>query len=394
MTMSADGARLRSWASASALGLAAPLAALVAAVLVLATSAVTWGLVLGLVATLVPWALVAGDVKVRPWPMALLTVGVPGLVMAVFEAPGAIFLALLGAAWLAASGESRAAELAANLTTVFVLPLVMPVAMGHGWGEEHEGIVFFATGGLLSWFMGRMLRRERELVGALQDAQTRLNAAAAAEERQRIAHEVHDVVGHSLTVMLLNVAGARRVLVDDPTAAGEALDRAEQVGRDSLQSVRSVVDLLRTPGDPDGDAPLPGAGDIAALADTAAAAGLPVRVEVDGAIDDVDPYAGLAAYRLVQEAISNAEHHAPGAAVLVRLVCTEDRLSVSVRNGPARTPPPPRARRRGVGLDGMRHRITAVGGTVTAGPDDDGGGWRVDGSIPLRPADTHQEATR
>ncbi|MDQ3575324.1 MAG: two-component sensor histidine kinase, partial [Actinomycetota bacterium] len=124
--------------------------------------------------------------------------------------------------------------------------------------------------------------------------------------------------------------------------------------------------------------------DIAALARTAADAGLPVEVEVEGDLDAVDAYAGLAAFRLVQEAISNVEHHAPGAAVVVRIVNDGEHLRVAVRNGHTdRHGKPPRSA--GTGLVGMRERITALGGTVSAGRDGDG--WRVEGSIPLRRAD-------
>jgi signal transduction histidine kinase len=220
------------------------------------------------------------------------------------------------------------------------------------------------------------------LVSALSEAQARLRDAAAVAERQRIARDVHDVVGHSLTVMLLNVMGARRVLNVDPGAAADALERAERVGRDSLDSVRAVVGLLRTPGeDEEGRPPAPGAADIAALARTATDAGLSVRVEVEGDLDLVDPYAGLAAFRLVQEAISNVEHHAPKAEVLVRITNDGERLGVSVQNGPAEQAGKQTAGG-GTGLTSMRERITALGGTFSAGPNGDG--WRVDGSIPLQ----------
>jgi signal transduction histidine kinase len=321
--------------------------------------------------------LVAGDVRVGPWVMVAAGVAIPGVLVAVYDAPGANFLALLAVAWLAAGGQSLAAEVTAAVAASIVIPLVY--ALGD-WDEDGEAFVYFATGGLIVWCIGRILRRERRLVAALTEAQERLEAAASAAERQRIARDVHDVVGHSLTVMLLNVSGARRVLTRDPTAAAEALDRAEQAGRGSLQSVRAIVGLLRAPNEA-GAEPQPGAADIVALVDTAAAAGLPVRAEVSGELDAVDPYVGLAAYRLVQEALANVEHHAPGSDVVVRVVNDDDRLSVSVRNGPAgRTPSPP-AGRGGTGLEGMRQRVGAVGGTVSAGPE--GGGWIVDGSIPL-----------
>jgi signal transduction histidine kinase len=369
--------RLRSWGGTFTMSLAFPVAALLAALLVFATSPFEAGLVIGVVAALVPWALVAGDVRVGPWVMVAAGVAIPGVLVAVYDAPGANFLALLAVAWLAAGGESLAAEVTAAVAASNVIPLVY--ALGD-WDEDGEAFVYFATGGLIVWSIGRILRRERRLVAALTEAQARLEAAASAAERQRIARDVHDVVGHSLTVMLLNVSGARRVLTRDPAAAAEALDRAEQAGRGSLQSVRAIVGLLRAP-DETGGEPQPGAADIVALVDTAAAAGLPVSAEVAGELDAVDPYVGLAAYRLVQEALANVEHHAPGSDVVVRVVNGDDRLSVSVRNGPARRTPPPPAGRGGTGLEGMRQRVGAVGGRVSAGPE--GGGWLVAGSIPL-----------
>ena len=369
--------RLRSWGGTFTMSLAFPVAALVAALLVFATSPFEAGLVIGVVAALVPWALLAGDVRVGPWVMVAAGVAIPGVLVAVYDAPGANFLALLAVAWLAAGGESLAAEVTAAVAASIVIPLVY--ALGD-WDEDGEAFVYFATGGLIVWCIGRILRRERRLVAALTEAQERLEAAASAAERQRIARDVHDVVGHSLTVMLLNVSGARRVLTRDPAAAAEALDRAEQAGRGSLQSVRAIVGLLRAPNEA-GAEPQPGAADIVALVHTAAAAGLPVRAEVAGELDAVDPYVGLAAYRLVQEALANVEHHAPGSDVVVRVVNDDDRLTVSVRNGPARRTPPPPAGRGGTGLEGMRQRVGAVGGTVSAGPE--GGGWLVDGSIPL-----------
>jgi len=378
-----ENPRLRAWGGSVAMRLAFPLAALVAALLVFATTALTAGLIIGLVLALLPWALLAGNVRVGPWAMFVIGVGVPGVLVAVNDAPGAIFLALLALAWIAAGAESFAAEIMAAAASTIVIPVMY---VGGEWGDsgQREGFVFFATGGLITLFIGRILRRERQLVGALTDAQNRLKDAAAAAERQRIAHDVHDVVGHSLSVVLLNVAGARRVLERDPTAAAEALDRAEQVGRDSLQNVRSIVGLLRQPGEAETKPPMPGADDIAGLVQTSAEAGLSVRVEVTGELAAVDPYAGLAAFRLVQEAISNVQHHAPESEVVVRIAEDREHLRVSVHNGPVGMSSSP-ASRGGTGLDGMRQRFAALGGTVSAGPDGDG--WLVEASIPLQRTD-------
>ena len=214
---------LRAWGSRLTTSLTFPLAALVAALLVFLTADVTPGLVIGLLVALDPWALFCGTARVGPWTMVLAGVGVPAAVVLHYDAPGAIFLAMLAVAWLAAEDRSWLAE-ATGLLAAMAIPIVNTAVnperhQDHGW-------VFFATGSLLSWFIGRILRRERHLVGALTEAQARLHDAAAAAERQRIARDVHDVVGHSLTVVLLNLMGARRVLDVDPGAAATALDRA------------------------------------------------------------------------------------------------------------------------------------------------------------------------
>ena len=356
-----------------------PVAALLAAVLVFVTADATAGLVSGLLVALVPWALLAGDVRLGPWAIVLGGVGIPAAVVLVYDATGATFLAMLAVAWLAADGRSRLAQLTA-LTVSVAIPIADVASNPANY--QSSAWVYLATGSVMSWFIGRVLHRERQLVVALSEAQGRLHEAAAAAERQRIAHDVHDVVGHSLSVVLLNVMGARRVLIMDPPAAAEALERAEQAGRDSLDSVRAVVALLKTPGEADAAGPpAPGAADIAALARTAADAGLPVEVEVEGDLDAVDPYAGLGAFRLVQEAISNVEHHAPGADVVVRVVNDGEHLRVAVRNGPTEEHPEA-SPSGGTGLAAMRQRIGALGGTVSAGPDGDG--WRVEGCIPLR----------
>ncbi|MBE1490187.1 sensor histidine kinase [Plantactinospora soyae] len=374
---------LRAWGGSFTTGLAFPIAALAAALLVFATTDITIGLVGTLVLALVPWALLAGQVRVGPWVMALAGVGIPAVVSFSYRAPGATFLALLAVAWLAAMGESWPAETAALVGAV-ASPAADILRFGQ-WREDYVGVVFFGTGAFFSWLIGRILRRERQLVAALTEAHDRLDVAAAAAERRRIAHDVHDAVGHGLTVVLLNLVGARQVLDRDPAAAAEALDRAEQVGRDSLQSVRAIVGLLRDPGETGAQPPIPGASDIVDLLESVAAAGLPVRSEVSGDLDAVDTYTGLAAFRVVQEAVSNVEHHAPGAEVVVRIVHDPEHLVLSVRNGAARRAPVrQRGRGGGTGLDGMRQRVSALGGTLSAGPDGDG--WLVETSLPLRHA--------
>ncbi|HEY6415601.1 MAG TPA: hypothetical protein VIX41_05175, partial [Acidimicrobiales bacterium] len=135
----------RSWGGTFALSLAFPVAALVAAALVFATSSFEAGLVFGVIAALVPWALIAGDIRVPSWIMVIAGVGIPGAVVIVYDAAGANFLALLAVAWLAASGESLAAEVIAALGTI-AIPIVYAVG---DWDEEGEAVVYFGTGVLI-----------------------------------------------------------------------------------------------------------------------------------------------------------------------------------------------------------------------------------------------------
>lgn len=373
-------AGLRAWGGGETASLAFPVAALVAAVLVFGTTSMTPGVVIGLLAALVPWTLLAGGVRIATWSMVVVGIGVPALVVALGDAVGAVFLALLAVAWIAAVGESRIAEAVAVVATIAV-PLT---DASQRPGENGNVWVFWASGSLFAWFTGRLLRRDRQHVNDLTQARDMLHEAAAASERQRIAREVHDVVGHSLTVVLLNVVGARRVLTTDPAAAADALDRAEQVGRDSIENVRAVVGLLRDPGDGGHEPPMPTAADIPPLVHTAVEAGLLVEISVEGDLEAVDAYAGLAAFRLVQEAISNIEHHAPLSDVVIRLVASADHLSVSVRNGPGRRAPSPSSHS-GTGLLGMYERLATLGGTMSVGPHSKG--WLVEATIPLNRLD-------
>ena len=355
-----------------------PVAALVAAVLVFVTADATAGLVAGLLVALVPWALLAGDVRLGPWAIVLGGVGIPAAVVLVYDATGATFLAMLAVAWLAADGRSRLAQLTALAGSVAI-----PVAdvASNPANYQSSAWVYLATGSVLSWFIGRVLHRERQLVVALSEAKGRLHEAAVAAERQRIAYDVHDVVGHSLSVVLLNVMGARRVLTMDLPAAAEALERAEQAGRDSLDSVRAVVALLRTPGEAD-------------------AAGPPAPVLPTSPPWHEPPPTPAFPSRWRRKGIAMPSIPMPGWARSARTGGGQQRRTPRPWGGRGRAggerrraPQGRRAQRpdrgapRGLALrwDGaaaMRQRIGALGGTVSAGPDGDG--WRVEGSIPLR----------
>jgi signal transduction histidine kinase len=332
---------------------------------------------------LVPWALEAGGVTLSPFTFLALTAIPAGVIVLVDRNPGGMFPMMLAVVSLTRRSESAwvtAAAVGAGLSMAIGLAVLERTT--------HEtGAVYFAGGVGVAWLAGSMIRRQETLLAELQLASERQTEHAAAAERTRIAREVHDVVAHSLTVTLLNVSGARRTLATDPARAAEALERAETVGRESLDSIRQIVGLLRDETDATGDeqsAPLPVLADIPTIVGQFRSAGLSVDAELD--LDDVsaDPATALAGYRVVQEALSNVMQHAPGSPV--RLAVANDRDDAVLRIT-AINPIPINGSRRsdriGLGLRGMSERVRAAGGDVISGVGDDGE-WRVEATLPLR----------
>jgi signal transduction histidine kinase len=240
-----------------------------------------------------------------------------------------------------------------------------------GWAAWVGGTCFSVVGCTFA-------RRQRDLAGQLREAQAGLAQRAQAEERNRIARELHDVIAHSLTVSLLHVSSARLALDEDHDAAVKALDEAERLGRQSLDEVRHAVGLLHRPGEADPTAPLPGSLDVPALIDGFRSAGADVSARIEGDLEHLPNTVGLATYRILQESLTNAVKHAPSAGTRVHLVVRPDAVQLSVESAG-----PPR-RGSGLGLGGMRERAESLGGHCTAGPG--GAGWLVRAELPLHPA--------
>jgi signal transduction histidine kinase len=223
------------------------------------------------------------------------------------------------------------------------------------------------------------------LAQAGHEAQTRLAVEA---ERARIASELHDVVTHNVSVMVVQAGAARSVLASSPEEAREALLAVEASGRTAMGELRHLLGLLAPAGDPgDEDAalvPQPGLDQTKALVDRVRAAGLRAELNIEGT-RELPPGVDLAAYRVVQEALTNVLKHASGAEALIRLVYGVCELVITVTDdgGPAGYGPagPPGGR----GLIGLRERVGLYGGELDAGPRP-GGGWRVRASFPLEPA--------
>jgi signal transduction histidine kinase len=245
--------------------------------------------------------------------------------------------------------------------------------------------------GAVVFFIGRTARHRRRSTRALEDRakaaeanQRALADRAVADERRRIARELHDVVAHHVSVMGVLASGARRTLRRDPDQTNEALVTIEETGRGALRELRRLVAVLRTQEDAVVElTPQPDLAAITSLIEQVRDAGLPVTLTVTGD-QPLPPGLALTAYRIVQEALTNSLKHAGQALAQVRLDIAATGLSIEVYDtgrGPALATAPMNGAV-GHGLLGMRERVTLYGGTLRTGPRP-GGGFRVFARIPL-----------
>ena len=233
-----------------------------------------------------------------------------------------------------------------------------------------------AGGVTFTVFAALLVRHQFDLVNQLREAQAGLAERSRAEERNRIARELHDVIAHSLTVSLLHVTSARLAVEYEPAEAAKSLAEAERLCRQSLAEVRSTVGLLRHDADTtDGPRPVPGIDRVPELVGQFRVAGAGVSLQVDGDTGNLPATVGSAVYRILQESLTNAAKHAPGSVVEVRLAVRP--RSVKLQVDSAGLP----GQGSGMGLLSMRERAEALGGRCTARPAGDG--WTVRAELPL-----------
>jgi signal transduction histidine kinase len=263
-----------------------------------------------------------------------------------------------------------------------------PVPAGQVGIVQRLFLAAFLFGGisLACWILGDSMRYRRGYYAALEDRAARLEAerhaeskVAAAAERARIAREMHDVVAHHVSVMVVQADGAGYVLRSDPDRAATALAAVSATGRQALTELRRLLGVLRSTDQHADLTPLPGLGELRELLDQARGAGLEVSYTLRGQPRELPEGAELAAYRVVQESLTNTRKHAGLAATAaVTLQYEHDGLIVQVTDDGVSTPG---GEPSGLGLAGMRERIEMYGGTVVAGPLP-GGGFRVRAWLP------------
>lgn len=244
---------------------------------------------------------------------------------------------------------------------------------------------------LVCFLIGRVVSTRRAYTAALKERahtaeanQRALAEQAVADERRRIARELHDVVAHHVSVTGVLATGARRTLRRDPDAADEALRTIEETSRTALREMRRLLTVLRTEAEPNVElTPQPGLAGIEALVEQIREAGMPVNLRVEGTNQVLDPGVALTVFRIVQEALTNTLKHGGEATADVRLSFGAQWLVVEVSDtgrGPA-----PESGATGQGLVGMRERVSLYGGTLRTGPRP-GGGFRVYAKIPVEAA--------
>jgi signal transduction histidine kinase len=251
-----------------------------------------------------------------------------------------------------------------------------------GWSSP--GFVLLVAGMLASLvrFLQLRLASSRDRVTELQQAQEEAMRRAVAEERARIAAELHDVVTHNVSVMVIQAGAARKVMDVVPEQSKEALLAVEAGGRAAMAELRHVMGLLAAPDRerPDGLEPQPGLAQLDALVARVRAAGTPVSVGVSLPPEPLPSGVDLAAYRVVQEALTNTIKHARGAEASVAIGYTDDCLEIEVTDtGGVKDAPPVESN--GRGHMGLRERLAVYDGELTAGPTPNGG-YRVAARIP------------
>ena len=314
----------------------------------------------------------------------LLAAGISFVDPLLIPYPEALFLIGLVAAFLLGNlrdvrraGLGLAIVVGATATLVYNIP-----------GHSVDQLVFIPLDFAVAWVAGLAVRARAEQAEVAEShatqAEQELDAAtrvAVAEERARIARELHDIVAHAVSVMVLQVGAVRHQLPDAMAEDRDALRSVEQAGRGALTEMRRLLSVMRRDGDGVELAPQPGLDGLDSLVKEIGRAGLPVELHLDGERFPLPPGIDLSAYRIVQEGLTNALKHASASHAEVTIRYAPDEVGIEVHDdGTGATP----SDGYGHGLIGIRERVKLYGGEMTAGTTNDGG-FTLSTRLPLTP---------
>jgi signal transduction histidine kinase len=354
------------------------------------------------IAALIGVALTAAPLAVRrryPFAAGLVILGAITAIRGSNDTPPVTFATGIFAAYSAVVySKFRQLAICVVLIGVAVITAMSPNTLPEV-SERYMAVIVAVPTVAAGIGMREWRKRAGDSAERLRRAQAEHEAAtrrALATERSRIASELHDVVTHNVSVMVVQAGAARQVLASSPADAREALLAVEAGGRTAMAELQHLLGLLCPVGSgvidgADREAalrPQPGLGHLGSLIERVSAAGLPVELHIEGTRHDLPPGLDLAAYRVVQEALTNVIKHAGQARTSVRLDYRPRELWIDVADdgcrpgSPGPGVPPPGGPGTERGLIGLRERIGLYGGTLDAGPRP-GGGWRVRACIPL-----------
>ena len=295
-----------------------------------------------------------------------------------------LLLPALASAYAVAAYGSRRVALAGLLVAMAGLGVQIAFDPLARTAEQLWAAAVFVLLVAAAWLVGLAVqgRREASALQARTEQAEQAQRAAIAAERVRIARELHDMIAHNVSVVVVQSVAAQGVLEDQPARAREPLAHIERSGRQALTELRRLLDVMRDQDEPDElREPQPGLAQLGALVDSVRSTGLPVTLQVDGEPPPDSAAVGPSVYRIVQESLTNVLKHAGDARVSVRVSCGAAAVDVVVEDdGPGRSAngaAPP-----GYGLAGMRERAALFGGTFTAG-NRVGGGFEVRAHLPL-----------
>jgi signal transduction histidine kinase len=318
----------------------------------------------------------------RRWPVTVLAVS--SAAVAAFSLLGYVNGAVLIAPILAlyALATQVSVRRAAVATVITVIVLMVATGARNPFGQISGGgfdlIPFLGAAAL---FAGIAVANRRAYVASIHDRAQQEARTRVDEERLRIARELHDVVAHTMATINVQAGVAVHVLPTRPEAAADALQAIKAASKEGLRELRTILNVLRQADDADPTQPAPGTAQLETLVDGARRAGLETTLSVTGTPTPLPAAVDLAAYRIVQESLTNAIRHAGPAQASVWLSYGDDELRIDVADT-GRGKPVGGSDGAGHGLVGMRERAAAVGGSVETGPSP-GGGFRVAARLPL-----------
>jgi signal transduction histidine kinase len=286
---------------------------------------------------------------------------------------------------------SYAPVLRALVGTAVILVSLAIQTIVQGKGVDNFLFAFFFL--VAMWFMGWTVRRRTADAVAAELATARLaedvdleRQQAARVERVRIARELHDVIAHSVSLMVVQAGAAEQMLLHSPDRALEPIRAVADTGREALEEMGRLLGVLREHGEEVGLTPQPGIRDLGRLVEQSRALGVDVDLAIAGAPRALPPGVELTIYRIVQEALTNTRKHATASVASVRLNYRRDEVDIEIADpGPASSPRTGTVALSGQGLVGMHERVAVYGGGLEAGPNA-GGGFTVTARIPVDPA--------